>query len=224
MTSKSLDSMRSRALTPAQVIHEVNRDVGLGLMGVEEADDILMHYGIKGMKWGVRRSVGPDGRVSSGGVARKTASLTFKGAKATGRGVKKTYQYGKKRSYEKRLRKGKVDVSKMSDSELKSVLDRLNMEKQYKDVTKALNPGASSTPKAAQPQQSKPKQTNKNKKAKGFIMDNATKIASTQLQTQANKRLGAYFDKQLKDKEEKKQKKEDAKWIPLEMPNKDKKG
>lgn len=28
-------------------------------------DDILQHYGIKGMKWGVRRKRGPSGRVSS---------------------------------------------------------------------------------------------------------------------------------------------------------------
>lgn len=181
-------------------------------MGAEEANDILVHYGIKGMKWGVRRSVGPDGRVNSGGALRKTAELTFRGAKATGRGVKKTYKSAKSRSYEKRLRKGKVDVSKMSDEKLKATLDRLNLEKQYKDITKALNPGSAPSAKPAQPQQQqqKQKQQNNQKKAKGFIMDNATKIASTQLQKQANKRLDIYFnDKFAKSQGKKKKKDED---------------
>jgi hypothetical protein len=34
-------------------------------------DDFLAHFGVKGMKWGVRHPVGPDGRVTGGGGSRK---------------------------------------------------------------------------------------------------------------------------------------------------------
>lgn len=34
-------------------------------------EDVLTHYGIKGMRWGVRRSAGPDGTVSSNPAAKK---------------------------------------------------------------------------------------------------------------------------------------------------------
>lgn len=38
----------------------------IDLLGPPEEDDALAHYGIKGMRWGVRRPDGPEGTVSSG--------------------------------------------------------------------------------------------------------------------------------------------------------------
>lgn len=70
----------------------------------------LYHYGVLGMKWGVRR------RRSSSNVE-------------TPKPKKKT-------------------LSEMSDDELRSKLSRLQMEKQYKDLVKQLNPQQESKAKA----------------------------------------------------------------------------
>lgn len=62
-------------------------------------DDVLEHFGVKGMKWGVRKSKSSD---SSG---TKTSTERKK-------------------------------ISDMSDTELRASLNRMQMEKQYKDMTK----------------------------------------------------------------------------------------
>lgn len=40
---------------------------------VDNVEDFLAHYGIKGMRWGVRRPVGKDGLVGSGGSSKTSA-------------------------------------------------------------------------------------------------------------------------------------------------------
>lgn len=65
-------------------------------------DHELYHYGVLGMKWGVRRK-------------RNSSNVeTVKPKKKT--------------------------LSEMSDDELRSKLNRLQMEKQYKDLVRTLNP------------------------------------------------------------------------------------
>ena len=73
----------------------------------------LSHWGIKGMKWGRRRYQNPDG------------SLTAEG--------KKRYD-GPHEDYQRAHNKKKV--SQMSDRELRERNNRLQMEKQYADLTK----------------------------------------------------------------------------------------
>lgn len=66
-------------------------------------NDYIAHWGIKGMKWGIRRYQNADGTLT---------------------------EAGKKRRASKEEKKSKV--SKMSDSELQQRLSRLRMEAEYK--------------------------------------------------------------------------------------------
>lgn len=78
----------------------------------------LQHAGIKGMKWGIRRYQNKDGTLTPAGKKR----------------------YGDiHEDYAKAHSKKKV--SEMSDTELRSRNNRLQMEKQYKDLTKKTNVG-----------------------------------------------------------------------------------
>ena len=78
----------------------------------------LAHYGIRGMKWGVRRTLAQLGRA-------------LKGSPGKGSVVKKPDGPPKPKP---------KSLSEMSDSELRAKLDRINMERQYKQYMAELNP------------------------------------------------------------------------------------
>lgn len=79
--------------------------------------DELCHYGVLGMKWGVRRYQNKDG------------SLTTKG--------KKRYSSDASKSDKKEDTKPKKkSISEMSDEELSKAIKRLEIEKRYRDLTK----------------------------------------------------------------------------------------
>lgn len=71
-----------------------------------KVDATLAHYGILGMKWGVRRKRGPDGLVVQSEDHKKVENLREK------------------------------KVVEMSNVELKELNTRLQLEKQFKDLTK----------------------------------------------------------------------------------------
>ena len=79
--------------------------------------DELMHYGILGMKWGVRR------------YQNKNGSLTAAGKKR----LKKTNQDDDNTSDDYKKARSK-STKEMSDVELQAAIKRLQMEKQYKDL------------------------------------------------------------------------------------------
>lgn len=79
--------------------------------------DELYHYGVLGMKWGVRRS---GAKLARGGKSKKASENDHE-------------DYKKAHSSK--------SVRSMSDKELRERNNRLQMEKQYSDLTKKENKG-----------------------------------------------------------------------------------
>jgi len=84
----------------------------------EYIDYDLYHFGIPGMKWGIRRYQYSDGSLTPEGKKRYAKSDSK-------RPVHEDYA---------RAHSGK-NVKYMSDNELKNVNNRLNMEKQYRQLS-----------------------------------------------------------------------------------------
>ena len=72
----------------------------------------LCHFGIKGMRWGVRRYRNPDGTLTEAGKKR----------------------YGPDAKFTKRK------ASEMTDEELRKAIDRMNLEKNYRSLVSELHP------------------------------------------------------------------------------------
>lgn len=89
-------------------------------VSTEEPIESLYHYGILGMKWGIRRfQPYPKGKGHKG---------KFLGKKSKSQ---------KKAEKERAKPPSKKAIKDMSDQELREVVDRLQMEKRYRDLTSA---------------------------------------------------------------------------------------
>ena len=81
----------------------------------------LMHHGILGMKWGVRRYRNKDGSLTPAGKRRvQTGEI----GKSSDSAVSSTSSH-------------KRSVKEMSDSELRDKISRMELEKRYKDLSKS---------------------------------------------------------------------------------------
>lgn len=98
-----------------------------------------MHYGVKGMKWGIRKKnyTTSDLKKYKGHV--DTASKI----------VDKQKEVSKKQASKAHRKKVENDLSKMSDQELRDIVNRMNMEERYKQVmnTRQVEVGKSRTEK-----------------------------------------------------------------------------
>lgn len=120
----------------------------------------LVHHGIKGMKWGVRRTEAQLARARGNTKSdEKTSSISTKKAEATKR----------------------KKMSEMSDEELRRVVNRLQLEQQYRN----LNPEKVSTGKKFA-----------NKVVKDIVIPVATEVAKNEFR----KVLTASLDGQAKKK------------------------
>lgn len=119
--------------------------------------DEIKHHGIKGQKWGVRRYQNEDGSLTAKGKQRYGTKENFEKQypedvkrnvkttkKAVGAAEKAATakQQNRERAKEEKKREIKADreqqireeVYKMSDKELRDVVNRLNMEERYTQV------------------------------------------------------------------------------------------
>ena len=94
------------------------------------ADNELYHHGIKGMKWGVRRTPAQLGH-DTGGVDLQKAKKKVEAANTI---VNESQNINRKVSGRKqrKMQKQQVQNAKaMTDQELRERVNRLNMEQQY---------------------------------------------------------------------------------------------
>ena len=100
-------------------------------------NNVIYHFGIKGMKWGIRRYQNKDGSLTAAGKKR----------------------YGDSSSND--------EIKDLTDQELRDRINRLNLERQYRDLT---------TPSGQ-------KQTNKGKQFVTSVLETSGKNIATQLVT-----------------------------------------
>lgn len=153
--------------------------------------DELYHHGIKGMKWGIRRTPAQLGhdtsskKRKSGGAIDVVKSTAKKAGKAIGdrytaNKQKKAAEKEREKQIESQKQRRKKPLSEMTDDELKSELARLELEKRYKDTLSSLEP----------------KKVNKGKTFVSQVLENSAKNVATQFATYA---LGTAVNKMFED-------------------------
>lgn len=107
-----------------------------------ENNNELQHWGIPGMRWGIRRYQNKDGSLTPAGRKRadklRKQYLEVTGKKLTGYAVRKKGETVKSIKNEPQKNKNDV-IDKLSDDELKSRTNRLRLENDYVNQLKTYN-------------------------------------------------------------------------------------
>lgn len=105
----------------------------LSSSGRRVAEDFLEHYGIKGMRWGVRRSRKELSKArSEGDVVVKAKGGKIKGASG-GKAKKPSDDALDAAVTRQKLKKGSIDS--LSNSELNGLVKRMELESKYANLT-----------------------------------------------------------------------------------------
>lgn len=103
------------------------------------SDAVLRHYGIKGMRWGVRRKEGADGRVSKSDAIKGRdggrISVSESGEYTTTRGNPVSADAVVARARQTKAKHQGSDS--LSTKELQELVNRMNLEKQYDGLNPA---------------------------------------------------------------------------------------
>ena len=92
----------------------------------------LYHYGIMGMKWGVRRYQNPDGTLTPAGKRRLARK-----EKKEARKIHPSDDYKRVSNIRKK------HISELTNQELQDLNQRLSLEKNYRDLNKKKSKGKS---------------------------------------------------------------------------------
>lgn len=94
----------------------------------------IWHWGVKGMKWGIRRYQNTDGSLTPEGKQRY-ASERLKGVADAGNQMTTNLKTLSDKSMKIQSRRTeKMDLSKMTDQEMRERINRAMLEKQYDDM------------------------------------------------------------------------------------------
>lgn len=100
-------------------------------------DNELYHYGIKGMKWGVRRTPEQLGHVkkAASSAGKAVGSAAKKVASAAGKAYSSHRQKkAAKKAAEEEQKRRRKPISELTDDELRQRIARLELEKRYRDL------------------------------------------------------------------------------------------
>lgn len=103
--------------------------------------DELYHYGVKGMKWGIRRTPAQLGHKTGSKKKKSTGSDVKSFVKKTGSKAANAIKNHRAASKQKKAAKQeakrakKKPISEMSDEELRRRVQRLQLEQQYRQLS-----------------------------------------------------------------------------------------